>query len=66
VTNNYDFDAWYPSFMSPGCAAGHLGLSGRVFVLNGSPVGPRTFASRSFTIDPPPGMPVDADSCEGQ
>lgn len=48
------FDGWYPSFMSPGFAAGHLSRSGRVFFQNGCDTGPRTFMSRRFTITGPP------------
>ena len=49
--DDWNWNGWYPSFMSPGCEAGHLGLSGTVFFLAGSPVGARTFQSRAFTID---------------
>jgi hypothetical protein len=46
------FDGWYPSFMSPECPPGHLGLSGEVFFLNGNSIGvAHEFAARSFTID---------------
>jgi hypothetical protein len=47
------FDGWYPSFMSPGHEEGHLGLTGKVFFMNGcdGALG-RTFMSRSFTITP--------------
>jgi hypothetical protein len=44
------FDGWYPSFMSPGAAAGHTKLTGRVFFLNGCNLGTRQFMSRTFTI----------------
>ncbi len=44
------FDGWYPSFVSPGAAAGHTSLSGKVFFLNGCDTGARMFSSRSFTI----------------
>jgi len=44
------FDGWYPSFMSPGAAAGHTKLSGMVFFQNGCDTGPRVFASRTLTI----------------
>jgi hypothetical protein len=43
-------DGGYPSFVSPGCKEGHLGLSGSVFLLKGNPLGERRFVSRSFTI----------------
>ncbi len=45
-------DGGYPSFASPGCKEGHLGLSGSVFLLKGNPLGERRFVSRSFTIRP--------------
>jgi hypothetical protein len=50
-----EFDGWHPSFMSPGAAAGHTKLTGRVFFLNGCNIGARQFMSRTFTIttDPP-------------
>jgi hypothetical protein len=44
------FDGFYPSFMSPGAAAGHTKLTGRVFFMDGCDTGPRTFGSRAFTI----------------
>jgi hypothetical protein len=45
------FDGWYPSFMSPGSPAGHTGLTGLVFFLNGCNGSlDRTFNSRVFTI----------------
>ncbi len=45
------FDGFYPSLMSPGAAAGHTRLDGRVFFLNGCDTGlPRAFASRAFRI----------------
>lgn len=45
-----EFDGWYPSFMSPGAAAGHTSSSGSVFFMNGCDIGKRTFMSRTFTI----------------
>jgi hypothetical protein len=45
-------DGGYPSFVSPDCKEGHLGLSGSVFLLKGNPLGERQFISRSFTIRP--------------
>jgi hypothetical protein len=45
-------DGGYPSFVSPGCKEGHLGVSGSVFVLNGNPLAERRFVSRSFSIRP--------------
>ena len=44
------FDGWYPSFMSPGFRTGHLGKTGRVFLLTGCDTGMRSFKSRTFTI----------------
>ncbi len=51
------FDGWYPSFMSPNSAPGHLGMTGSVFFLNGCDVSAdRKFTSRTFsiTINPAP------------
>ncbi len=44
------FDGYYPSFMSPGAAAGHTRLTGRVFFMSGCDTGKRTFVSRTFEI----------------
>jgi len=44
------FDGWYPSFMSPGAAAGHTRLTGLAFFMNGCNIGSRQFMSRTFTI----------------
>jgi hypothetical protein len=49
-----NFDGFYPTFMSPGKTAGHLGINGYVFYLHGcqpggTPEG-RFFSSRSFKI----------------
>ena len=44
------FDGFYPSFMSPGAAAGHTRLTGKAFFLNGCNQGARTFAARDYTI----------------
>ena len=50
------FDGWYPSLMSPGSAAGHVGLTGYVFFLNGCDVTTdRKFTSRTFSITAGPG-----------
>ncbi len=49
-------DGGYPSFVSPGCKSGHLGLTGSVFLLKGNPLGERQFVSRLFTIKPPAPM----------
>lgn len=43
-------DGFFPSFMSPGAASGHLTLEGTVFLTNGCLLGARTFTSRTFTI----------------
>ena len=49
--DNWLYDGWYPSFMSPGRATGHLGLTGTAFFLSGSPVSyNRNFVSRGFVI----------------
>jgi hypothetical protein len=49
------FDGWYPSFMSPGHRAGHLGETGEVFFMNGCDTGlQRKFVSRTFTITTAP------------
>jgi len=50
------FDGWYPSFTSPGSAAGNTSSSGRVFFLNGCDTGARTFMARMFTITGPPSV----------
>jgi len=47
------FDGWYPSFMSPGSAAGHISKTGLVFFMNGCNTWKRTFMSRTFTITGP-------------
>ncbi len=44
------FDGWYPSLMSPGAAAGHTKLTGKIYFQNGCDTGSRVFASRTFTI----------------
>jgi hypothetical protein len=49
-TSGQQFDGWYPSFMSPGAAAGHTKLTGMVFFQNGCDTGSRQFMSRTFTI----------------
>ena len=48
------FDGWYPSFVSPGVAAGHTALTGTVLYMNGCDRGSRTFLARTFTITAPP------------
>ncbi len=45
-----EFDGWYPSFVSPGAAAGHTKLAGTVFFQKGCDTGSRVFSSRTFTI----------------
>lgn len=49
-TTGGEWDGWYPTFMSPTAANGHLKLAGKVFFMNGCLTGLRTFTSRSFTI----------------
>ena len=49
-TGGNQFDGGYPSFMSPGAAAGHTKLTGMVFFQNGCDTGARVFASRTFSI----------------
>jgi hypothetical protein len=49
-TTGSQFDGFYPSFMSPGAAAGHTNLTGMVFYMSGCDTGKRTFMSRTFTI----------------
>jgi hypothetical protein len=49
-TTGQEFDGHYPSLVSPGAAAGHTKLTGRVFFMNGCDTGVRTFTSRTFTI----------------
>ena len=45
------FDGWYPSFMSPYSAPGHLGMTGSVFFMSGCDVSAaRKFTSRTFSI----------------
>jgi len=46
------FDGWYPSFVTPGSANGHLGQSGLVFFLDGCNGGTsgRVFSSRTFAF----------------
>ncbi len=59
-TSGTQMDGWYPSFMSPGAAAGHTRLTGLVFFLRGCmPGSDRHFKSRTFTITPaPPGPQI--------
>ena len=51
-THGASFDGWYPSFMSPDHAAGHIGLKGVVFFLSGcdGSLQGRAFRARRFTI----------------
>ena len=49
-TAGWIMDDGYPSFVSPGCDQGHLGLSGYLFLLKGNPLGNRSFVSREFMI----------------
>jgi hypothetical protein len=50
LTTGQQYDGFYPSFMSPGAAAGHTKLTGKAFFLNGCDTGVRTFTGRNFTI----------------
>ncbi len=50
LTTGGQFDGYYPSLMSPGAAAGHTRLTGKVFFINGCDTGKRTFTARTFTI----------------
>ncbi len=54
LTTGGEFDGYYPSFMSPGAAAGHTKLRGWAFLINGCDTGKRTFAVRPFTITAQP------------
>jgi hypothetical protein len=45
-------DGDYPTFMTPGCVPGHIGLTGYAFLLNGDPLGDRVYARRRFLINP--------------
>lgn len=54
LTTGGQFDGYYPSLMSPGAAAGHTKLTGKVFFMNGCDTGQRTFASRTFTVTAEP------------
>jgi hypothetical protein len=48
------FDGIYPSFVSPGVAAGHTAASGTVLFMKGCDRGSRTFLARTFTISTTP------------
>ena len=50
LTTGGEFDGYYPSFVSPGAAAGHTKLTGRAFFINGCDTGKRTLTARAFTI----------------
>jgi putative Ig domain-containing protein len=50
LTTGQQYDGYYPSFMSPGAAAGHTKLTGKAFFLSGCDTGVRTFMARTFTI----------------
>lgn len=50
LTTGQQYDGYYPSFVSPGAAAGHTKLTGKAFFLSGCDTGVRTFVSRNFTI----------------
>jgi hypothetical protein len=57
-SDGMSFDGWYPSFMSPGSASGHISTSGYVYFLNGCDTGTRTFMRRTFTVG---GSPTQLD-----
>jgi hypothetical protein len=48
--NGQQFDGWFPSFMSPGAASGHITEAGYAFTFTGCDTGTRTFSRRTFTI----------------
>ncbi len=48
---HYFLNGGYPTFMTPGCEPGHIGLTGYVFLLDGDPLGQRVFARRKFVIN---------------
>jgi uncharacterized protein (TIGR03437 family) len=57
-TTGQQVDGWYPSFVSPGAAAGHTKLTGYVFFFSGcSGAGTRQMMSRAFTITAGPPAP---------
>jgi hypothetical protein len=60
------FDGWYPSFVSPGVAAGHTAASGTVLFMSGCDRGSRTFLARTFTIGAPPRPSVVAGEPPGE
>jgi hypothetical protein len=60
------FDGWYPSFVSPGVAAGHTSASGTVLYMSGCDRGSRTFLARTFTIGAPPRPSVVAGEPPGE
>ena len=57
TTAGGSFDGWYPSFMSPNSAPGHLGMSGSVFFLNGCDVSANRAFTSSVAITPNGSMP---------
>ena len=55
-TSGAYFDGWYPSFYSPGLAAGHTGSSGIAFYLSGCNLSTdRSFYSRQIAVTPDAG-----------
>jgi len=57
-TTGQQVDGWYPSFVSPGAAAGHTKLTGNVFFFSGcSGAGTRQMMSRAFIITAGPPAP---------
>jgi hypothetical protein len=49
-TDGQQFDGWFPSFVSPGAAAGHIGQAGYAFYGTGCNTDKRGFARRTFAI----------------
>ena len=49
-TNGQQFDGWFPSFMTPGAASGHIGQAGFAFYGSGCNTDQRKFARRPFAI----------------
>lgn len=47
---HFSIDGRYPTFMTPGCAPGHMGLTGYAFLLKGDPLGEREYVRRKFEI----------------
>jgi len=50
TSDGMQFDGWYPSFMSPGAASGHIAQAGYAFYMSGCDTGKRSFMRRTFAI----------------